>query len=246
MCVGNVPPPAQEDDIFQMLRNIQVEPKKITILRDAAGRNKGEAYVEMSCTEDCMKASNLHGSLRCMGDVVRILPLTADDMKHDIANHEMKVRSRMGGAPPDNMMDSKYHSSGAMVGPPPPDRYPGRPYSPPPRDYGRPGYPDLPPRPRSPPYDRRRPYDGPMGGHAPIFFVKMANLHFKVTREDILEFFAQYDPISDSVRLVYNKFGNPTGDGVLSFMNPDAARDAIDKLDGKVLLGRNIHLEMQK
>jgi len=78
-----------------------------------------------------------------------------------------------------------------------------------------------------------------------IVTVKMGNLNFKVTQEDIIEFFWGFDPIPDSVRLMYDKLGRPTGDGVISFPNQDAARAAVDKLHGRRLLERSIKLYLQ-
>ena len=80
---------------------------------------------------------------------------------------------------------------------------------------------------------------------SPIKTIKMSNLSFKVTREDILEFFVGFDPLPDSIRLMYNNNGKPTGDGIISFPNFEVAKAAVEQLNSKLCLARKIRLTLQ-
>lgn len=135
------------------------------------------------------------------------------------------------------------------LGPPGPfgDRLPGPRFD---RPGGRP-YPPPGPPPRLPPphfvgdgpWRVRHPADAPRFRLPPTSVaVKMGNLSFHVTQEDILEFFIKFLPIPDSVRLMYNPSGRLTGEGYIAFPNREAADRAILELDKKTLLQRPIKL----
>ena len=78
-----------------------------------------------------------------------------------------------------------------------------------------------------------------------ITALKMSNLSFKITREDIVEFFAGFDLLPDSIRLMYNNNGKPTGDGILAFSTFEGATSALENLNGKQFLGRKLKLMLQ-
>lgn len=78
-----------------------------------------------------------------------------------------------------------------------------------------------------------------------VFALKMSNLSFKVTREDIVEFFAGFDLLPDSIRLMYNNSGKLTGDGILAFASFEGATAALNRLNGNQFLGRKLKLIMQ-
>ena len=84
----------------------------------------------------------------------------------------------------------------------------------------------------------------PLPINSPVATVKMSNLAFRVTREDIMEFFARYDPLPDSIKLMYNNQGKPTGDGIVSFPNFEAAKAAVEKLNFRRFLARKIRLTL--
>lgn len=108
---------------------------------------------------------------------------------------------------------------------------------------------------RSPPseYGRKYPYAAHYPGALPEYrgasalpsaTVKMLNLSFEVTQEDIMEFFTHYSPIPKSVRLVYDAQSRLTGEGVLTFPSPEIAKAAVENLNGKAFLKRAIQLEL--
>jgi len=76
--------------------------------------------------------------------------------------------------------------------------------------------------------------------------IKMLNLSYNVTQEDIMEFFMHYNPIPKSVRLVYDGQGCLTGEGLITFLTPEAAQAAVEHLDGQTFLQRKIKLELDQ
>ena len=75
--------------------------------------------------------------------------------------------------------------------------------------------------------------------------LSMQNLHFDTQLEDILEFFAGYHPIIDSIKLQY-KDGQPTGDGLVAFQSPQEAESAIRNKNHSMLLGKPVTLSWPK
>ena len=108
---------------------------------------------------------------------------------------------------------------------------------------GLPPVPSLPPSLPPSPFFMNRPPINP--NPVPVKTIQMSNLSYSVTREDILEFFAQFDPLPDSIRLMYNNNGKLTGDGIITFPCFEAAQAAVKQLNSKVFLSRKIRLKMQ-
>ncbi|XP_078482294.1 swan [Ciona intestinalis] len=111
---------------------------------------------------------------------------------------------------------------------------------------------DLPPHPVPEPFMFPPHHNGPPlpGRGIPvnpnqIVTIKMSNLSYDITREDLLEFFSGFDPLPDSVQLMYSQGGKPTGDGVISFPHIEPARAAIAQRHNKFLLHRNVKLKLQ-
>jgi len=102
--------------------------------------------------------------------------------------------------------------------------------------------PSLPPPVPSSPHLINRPPFNPNPG---LTTIQMSNLSFSVTREDILEFFARFDPLPDSIRLMYNNNGKLTGDGIITFPCFEAADAAVKQLNSQVFLSRKIRLKLQ-
>uniref|UniRef100_H2Y8D9 RRM domain-containing protein n=1 Tax=Ciona savignyi TaxID=51511 RepID=H2Y8D9_CIOSA len=78
-----------------------------------------------------------------------------------------------------------------------------------------------------------------------VVTLQMQNLPFEVTREDLLDFFSGFDPLPNSVQLMYDKTGKPTGAGVISFPHIDPARAALAQRHNKPLLQRKIKLTLK-
>ena len=72
----------------------------------------------------------------------------------------------------------------------------------------------------------------------------MLGLSASVTQEDIIEFFSKFRPVSESIRLVFDKAGHVTGEGFLRFNHPSDARAAVETLNNRLFLGRPINLQL--
>jgi len=58
-------------------------------------------------------------------------------------------------------------------------------------------------------------------------FVRMRGLPFQATKEDIIEFFKDYNPVEDSVIFTYRGDGRATGEGYIAFKNASDAKNAM-------------------
>ena len=74
--------------------------------------------------------------------------------------------------------------------------------------------------------------------------LSMKNLHFDTQLEDILDFFAGYDPIVSSIKLQYRD-QQPTGDGLVAFPTVQKAQAALRK-NHFYLLGKPVTLYLAK
>lgn len=58
-------------------------------------------------------------------------------------------------------------------------------------------------------------------------FIRMRGLPFQSTKEDILEFFKEYNPVEDSIIFTYRSDGRATGEGYIAFKNAADAKNAM-------------------
>ena len=77
------------------------------------------------------------------------------------------------------------------------------------------------------------------------FLLSMQNLHFDTQLEDILDFFAGYRPIVDSIQLQY-KDNQPTGDGLVAFESLQEAESALRSKNRYMLRGKPVTLAWPK
>jgi len=75
--------------------------------------------------------------------------------------------------------------------------------------------------------------------------LSMQNLHFDTQLEDILDFFAGYQPIVDSIQLQY-KDNKPTGDGLVAFETLLEAESAMRSKNRHLLRGKPVTLAWSK
>lgn len=59
-------------------------------------------------------------------------------------------------------------------------------------------------------------------------FLRMRGLPFAASKEDIVEFFAGYNPIPESIVLTYRNDGRATGEAYIGFSSTDDAKRAIE------------------
>lgn len=58
-------------------------------------------------------------------------------------------------------------------------------------------------------------------------FIRMRGLPFQASKEDILEFFKEYNPVDDSLIFTYRSDGRATGEGYIAFKNAADAKNAM-------------------
>jgi heterogeneous nuclear ribonucleoprotein F/H len=59
-------------------------------------------------------------------------------------------------------------------------------------------------------------------------FLRMRGLPFSAAKEDIVEFFRDFNPVPESVVLTYRNDGRVTGEAYIGFMSADDARRAME------------------
>ncbi|XP_067835445.1 RNA-binding protein 12-like [Heptranchias perlo] len=87
-------------------------------------------------------------------------------------------------------------------------------------------------------------YQGNMGMSSGMAVVKAFNLPFKISVDEILDFFYGYRVIPDSVTVRYNDKGLPAGDAVITFETVDEAMAAVRELNEKPIGKRNVKLSL--
>ncbi|CAF0764338.1 unnamed protein product [Didymodactylos carnosus] len=68
----------------------------------------------------------------------------------------------------------------------------------------------------------------------------MSNVHFRATREEILQFLRAYRPIEDTLKIHRDSSGKPTGHAVVALTNRDDVQQALKELNNSYFLLRKI------
>ncbi|XP_067887706.1 RNA binding motif protein 12Bb [Heterodontus francisci] len=87
-------------------------------------------------------------------------------------------------------------------------------------------------------------YQGNMGMSSGMAVVKAFNLPYKISVDEILDFFYGYRVIPESVTVRYNDKGLPAGDAVITFETVDEAMAAVRELNEKPIGKRNVKLSL--
>eukprot|EP00803_Ostreobium_quekettii_P000932 evm.model.scf_2244.1 EVM.evm.TU.scf_2244.1 scf_2244:20202-21701(-) len=74
--------------------------------------------------------------------------------------------------------------------------------------------------------------------------VKMRGLPFRASKQEVLEFFAEYEMIPDSLHIGVDRLGRPSGEGWLTFSNPNEARRAVRDRNRQYLGNRYLELSI--
>jgi len=104
---------------------------------------------------------------------------------------------------------------------------------------------NVPPAPSSESGSGRGSVSGRTGGGIRIGehtgFLRMRGLPFSATKEEIVKFFANYNPVLDSIVLTYRNDGRATGEAYVGFETAEDSRQAMD-LHRKTMGSRYIEL----
>lgn len=68
----------------------------------------------------------------------------------------------------------------------------------------------------------------------------MSNVHFRATRDEILQFLRSYHPIEDTLKIHRDNSGRPTGHAVVALTNADDVAKALKELNNAFFLLRKI------
>ncbi|UJR36928.1 hypothetical protein I4U23_029640 [Adineta vaga] len=68
----------------------------------------------------------------------------------------------------------------------------------------------------------------------------MSNVHFRATREEILQFLRSFHPIEDTLKIHRDSSGRPTGHAVVALTNADDVPQALKELNNALFLLRKI------
>ncbi|KAG0169463.1 hypothetical protein DFQ28_010640 [Apophysomyces sp. BC1034] len=73
--------------------------------------------------------------------------------------------------------------------------------------------------------------------------IKIENLHYNVTENDLQELFQLVGPV-EKTRILFDRSGRSTGSAIIKFCSPDDASKAMKKYDNVQLDGQAMHIEM--
>jgi len=76
--------------------------------------------------------------------------------------------------------------------------------------------------------------------------IYVGNLSYKMTDEDLENLFADFGSVSESKVITDRETGRSKGFGFVEMPNQAEGEEAIDKLDGKEIEGRNIKVNVAK
>lgn len=74
--------------------------------------------------------------------------------------------------------------------------------------------------------------------------VSVMNVPYRANTIDILEFFSGFQLTPDDVLRRYNDVGQPTGDARVRFLTPIDARKAVESMNNKRIMNRNVNLSL--
>lgn len=72
----------------------------------------------------------------------------------------------------------------------------------------------------------------------------VGNLSFKAREEDLNELFGQYGTVTSAKVITDRETGRSRGFGFVEYETPEEAQKAIEELDGKESLGRNLRVNI--
>ncbi|KAL8181926.1 UNVERIFIED_CONTAM: hypothetical protein K2H54_034569 [Gekko kuhli] len=82
------------------------------------------------------------------------------------------------------------------------------------------------------------------GGSDRITLIKMKNIPFRATPNEILDFFHGYKIIPESLSIHHNDYGMPSGEATLALVNYDEAMAAVNELNDRPFGHRKVRLTL--
>ena len=251
--MSNVRYDASNNDIKNFFQDIEIPYDGIVFLAKG-GKNTGHVFLRLASAEDAMKAKKMNKkSLK--GRSVIVMACKVQELKNVWKNvlpeqtfpehifNKKVPRSHYHHAPFSNLLAQKVQHGGASA----PAPYPYSVYEKRPRVEGI----LAPPASaasfsysvaRKVPRGEATFYSEPPSSSS--VQVRMFGLSPAVTKEDIMEFFRDFHPLQESIKLMVDRQGCMTGEGILRFNSPNNARDAVKNLHNRHLLNGPIRLQL--
>ncbi|XP_010011432.1 PREDICTED: RNA-binding protein 12B [Nestor notabilis] len=268
--VRNFPFDVSKIEVQKFFARFDIDEDDIYLLYDDKGVGLGEALVKFKSEEQAMKAENLNRR-RFLGTEVLIRLISEDQMQKFGVSVPLSVPNEMQGNSRPYDRGPVGSPSGPPQGPPmhsfgPPGnfrhpsdfRHPPEDFMCPPKDFrGPPPLMDF--GGDSEPFGRMEFGNNKMGGFPEGRFmpdqnfsggservvpIRLKNLPFKATPNEILDFFYGYRVIPESVSVQYNEQGLPSGDAIVAMTNYEEAMAAINELNDRPIGQRKVKLSL--
>ncbi|XP_041045434.1 RNA-binding protein 12-like [Carcharodon carcharias] len=257
--VRNLPFDISKSEIYKFFEGFGVADHGIQILVDSNGIGLGEALVKFKSEDEVLRAERLYGK-RLGGREVVLKLVTSEEVlelgvgsvhertkgqkesdyfgsygrgsdhslsldMHELAKHFFEPSGNLGSV--SSMQGQRYGQEAGLYGG----------YNTGSSNFG--GY-------SGGGYGSRfdSGYQGQMGMSNGMAVVKAFNLPFKISVDEILDFFYGYRVIPESVTVRYNEKGLPAGDAVITFETVDEAMAAVRELNEKPIGKRNVKLSL--
>ncbi|KAM6446078.1 RNA-binding protein 12B [Rhynochetos jubatus] len=272
--VRNFPFDVSKIEVQKFFARFDVDEDDIYLLYDDKGVGLGEALVKFKSEEQALKAENLNRRRFLGAEIlIRLIseqqmqkfgvtvPLSApNEMQSHSHPYDRGDPSSPGGSPSRPPQGPPMHS----FGPPGNFRHPSE-FRHPPEDFMCPPKDFRGPPPLmdfggdSEPFGRMEFGNNKMGSFPEERFmpdsnfsggsergvpIRLKNLPFKATPNEILDFFYGYRVIPESVSVQYNEQGLPSGDAIVAMTNYEEAMAAINELNDRPIGPRKVKLSL--
>ncbi|KAH1177239.1 RNA-binding protein 12B [Mauremys mutica] len=270
MCIyiRNFPFDVTKVEVQKFFAGFAIDEDDVYLLYDDKGVGLGEALVKFKSEEQAMKAESLNRR-RFLGTEVLLRLISEEQMQEfglnvppSAPSGKMQVHSqaydrgehsRLAGSPPGQPQGLSMHS----FGPPGSFRHPPDVRRPPEDFRGPPPFMDFGGDSES--FGRMDYGNNNMGGFSEGRFmsdtnfsggsdrvtpIRLKNLPFRATPNEILDFFYGYGVIPESVSIQCNEHGLPSGDAIVAMTNYEEAMAAINELNDRPIGPRKVKLSL--
>ncbi|KAJ6663923.1 hypothetical protein lerEdw1_008877 [Lerista edwardsae] len=246
--VRNFPFDVTKVEVQKFFAGFNIGDSDIHLLYDDKGIGLGEALVKFRSEEQAQKAESLNRR-RFLGTEVLLRCIPEEQMQefginvssnkvqdhfhvYDRGEHFCPVGPQ-GPAMQENMPPTYNHPPDNFICSP--DRFRG---PPPFTEFGGPGisggFPD----------GCFLPNSNFTGGSDRITLIRLKNIPFRASPNEILDFFHGYKVIPESLSIQHNEYGMPSGEAVLALINYNEATTAVNELNDRPFGQRKVKLSL--
>lgn len=248
--IRNFPFDVTNIEVQKFFAGFNIDDCDIHLLYDDKGIGLGEALVKFSSEDQAQKAESLNRRrflgtevlLRCIPEEqmqefgINVLSTSSEKMQphaYDRSEHFYPVGSQ-GPPTKENLKLSSDYRRPAEDFMRSPDRFGGPHFT----EFGGEGIPggfqD----------GRFMPESNFSGGSDCIKWIKLKNIPFRATPNEILDFFHGYKVIPESLSIQHNQFGLPSGDAILALVNYNEAMAAVNELNDRPIGQRKVRVTL--